>query len=264
VRAGSFRSRDGWLQYGGTLGGYDVAAYLRVGRTDGQRETVAADQQTLLDGVFNTRASLAPGPMNVGFKAVDASGDVSRGKLRLRGSYKLRDDLQTGAGVAGALDPVGRYRIQRVTSDLSWTDIELAEDWRATLTASYLHYQQTFNVPLQLFPPGAFGGSFPNGMLGAPSTWERQLRLAAVAAYGGIKGHALRMAQATTTWTCTARGSSRTSPSFPAARPWACRCRFPAVSCRSSSRRNPSSSRTDAPSAISTCRTNGAWPRTGR
>jgi iron complex outermembrane receptor protein len=193
VRAGSFRSHDGWLQYGGTLGGYDVAAYLRVGRTDGQRETVATDQQTLLDGVFNTRASLAPGPMNVGFKAVDASGDVSRGKLRLRGSYKLRDDLQTGAGVAGALDPVGRYRIQRVTSDLSWTDIELAEDWRATLTASYLHYQQTFNVPLQLFPPGAFGGSFPNGMLGAPSTWERQLRLAAVAAYGGIKGHALRI-----------------------------------------------------------------------
>jgi iron complex outermembrane receptor protein len=159
VRAGSFRSHDGWLQYGGTLGGYDVAAYLRVGRTDGQRETVAADQQTLLDGVFNTRASLAPGPMNVGFKAVDASGDVSRGKLRLRGSYKLRDDLQTGAGVAGALDPVGRYRIQRVTSDLSWTDIELAEDWRATLTASYLHYQQTFNVPLQLFPPGAFAGA---------------------------------------------------------------------------------------------------------
>jgi outer membrane receptor protein involved in Fe transport len=193
VRVGSFRSRDGWAQYGGRLGGYDLAAYLRVGSTDGQRETVAADQQTLLDGAFNTGASLAPGAMNTGFKAVDASADVSRGKLRLRGSYKLRDDLQTGAGVAGALDPVGRYRIQRVTSDLSWSDLELGEDWRGTLTASHLNYQQTFNVPLQLFPPGAFGGSFPKGMLGAPSTWERQLRVAAVAAYSGLKGHNLRL-----------------------------------------------------------------------
>lgn len=193
LRVGSFKSRDSWLQYGGKLGSYDVAAYLRVGSTDGQRETVAADQQTLLDSLFATKASLAPGPMNTGFQAVDASADLSRGKFRLRGSYKLRDDLQTGAGVAGALDPVGRYKIQRGTADLSWTDIALGNDWRGTLTASWLHYQQTFNVPLQLFPPGAFAGSFPKGMLGAPSTWERQLRLAAVASYGGFKGHSLRI-----------------------------------------------------------------------
>ncbi|MFG6431001.1 TonB-dependent receptor plug domain-containing protein [Roseateles sp. LYH14W] len=193
VRVGSFRSRDGWLQYGGRLGAFDVATYLRVGSTDGQRETVSADQQTALDGAFNTRASLAPAHMNVGFKALDASADLSRDRLRLRASYKLRDDLQTGAGVAGALDPVGRYRIERITSDVSWSDIELGRDWRGTLTASYLHYQQTFNAPLQLFPPGAFGGTFPKGMLGAPSTWERQVRLAAVAHYSGIQGHNLRI-----------------------------------------------------------------------
>jgi outer membrane receptor protein involved in Fe transport len=193
VRVGSFKSRDGWLQFGGKLGSYDVAAYLRVGSTDGQKETVSADQQTLLDGLFGTHASLAPGPINVGFKAVDANAEISRGKLRLRGSYKLRDDLQTGAGVASALDPVGRFKIERVTSDFSWSDIDLGNDWRASLTASYLHYQQTFNAPLQLFPPGAFGGSFPKGMLGAPNTWERQLRLAAVASYGGFSGHSLRL-----------------------------------------------------------------------
>jgi outer membrane receptor protein involved in Fe transport len=193
LRVGSFRSRDGWLQYGGRLGHYDVAAYLRVGRTDGQRETVGADQQSLLDGAFGTQASLAPGPMNVGFHALDASVDAKRDRLRLRASYKLRDDLQTGAGVAAALDPVGRYRIERVTSDFSWSDIDLGRDWRGTLTASYLHYRQSFNVPLQLFPPGAFGGSFPKGMLGAPNTWERQVRLAAVAHYGGLQGHNLRI-----------------------------------------------------------------------
>lgn len=193
ARVGSFKSHDAWWQYGGSFGHYDVAAYLRVGETDGQREIVAADQQTLLDQAFGTRASLAPGTMNTGFKALDGQVDVSRDKLRWRASYKLRDDLQTGAGVAGALDPVGRYRIERVTSDLSWSDIELASDWRGTLTASFLHYTQTFNAPLQLFPAGAFGGSFPKGMIGAPSTWEHQLRLGAVASYTGLKGHTLRL-----------------------------------------------------------------------
>ena len=193
VRVGSFRSRDGWLQYGGKLGGYELAAYLRIGSTDGHRELIGADQQTLLDGAFGSHASLAPGPINVGFNALDAGVDLSRRNLRLRASYKLRDDLQTGAGVAGALDPSGRYRIERFTSDLSWTDIELGGDWRGTATASYLHYAQTFPVPLQLFPPGAFGASFPKGMLGAPSTWEGQLRLAAVASYSGLKGHSIRI-----------------------------------------------------------------------
>jgi outer membrane receptor protein involved in Fe transport len=193
VRAGSFRSRDGWLQYGGKLGSYDVATYLRLGQTDGQREIVTADQQSLLDSALGTQASLAPGPMNVGFKALDASADISRNQLRLRASYKLRDDLQTGAGVAGALDPVGRYRIERTTADVSWSDIQLGGDWRGTLSASYLHYKQSFNVPLQLLPPGAVGGSFPKGMLGAPSTWEQQIRLAAVASYRGFKGHHLRL-----------------------------------------------------------------------
>lgn len=193
ARIGSFRSRDGWWQYGGSFGAYDVSAYVRLGETDGQRELVQADQQSLLDGLFRTRASLAPGPMNTGFKALDAQVDISRNQLRLRASYKLRDDLQTGAGVAGALDPVGRYRIERVTTDLGWTDIDLGAGWRGALTASFLHYAQTFNVPLQLFPAGAFGGSFPKGMIGAPSTWEHQLRLAAVASYSGFKGHNLRI-----------------------------------------------------------------------
>jgi iron complex outermembrane receptor protein len=32
-----------------------------------------------------------------------------------------------------------------------------------------------------VFPPGAFGGTFPDGMFGAPHTWERQWRFSAVA-----------------------------------------------------------------------------------
>jgi iron complex outermembrane receptor protein len=193
VRAGSFKSRNGWVQYGGKVGTADIAAYLGAGSTDGFKETVAADQQSLLDGMFVTHASLAPGPVNVGYDSVDGGLDISQGKLRFRAGYKLRDNLGTGAGVAAALDPVGKFRTERFLGDLSWNDIEVANNWRMNLQASYLHYKQTFDTPLQLFPPGAFGGSFPNGMIGAPDTWERQWRLSATATYSGIVGHNLRL-----------------------------------------------------------------------
>lgn len=191
ARAGSFKSRDGWVQYGGTAGAFDIAAYLRVGRTDGQRETVQADAQTAFDALFGTSASLAPGPMNVGFDAVDGHLDVSSGKLRLRAGYKLRDEVGTGVGVGASLDPVGKLRSQRTHLDLSWSELDLAPDLKATLAASGLHYIQRIDM-LMIFPPGAFGGAFPTGMLGAPSTWERQWRLSAVATYTGWSGHTLR------------------------------------------------------------------------
>jgi outer membrane receptor protein involved in Fe transport len=193
TRVGSFGAWDGWLQHGGKLGGVDVAAYLRIGHTDGFRRTVDADAQTLFDALFGTQASLAPGPVNTGYDAVDGHLEVARGQWRFRAGYKLRDKLGTGAGVAAALDPVGQHRSERIHADLSWSELEVASDLRLGFTASFLHYKQELTTPVQLFPPGAFGGSFPSGVLGAPNTWERQLRLSAVAAYSGWAGHNLRL-----------------------------------------------------------------------
>lgn len=193
LRAGSFDARDGWIQHGSKLGPLDVAAYLRVGQSDGHEQTVSADAQSGLDQLFGTRASLAPGPVNTGYEAVDGSLVVGYQKARLRLGYKLRDDMGTGAGVGSALDPVGKFRTERISADFSWNDIELAQDLTLGLTGSFFHYANTFPAPLQVFPPGAFGGAFPNGMFGAPSTWERQLRLAAVAVYTGLAKHNLRL-----------------------------------------------------------------------
>ncbi len=193
ARGGSFKTWNGWMQYGGKLGAVDVSGYLRVGSSDGFQRTVDSDLQSQLDKLFGTQASLAPGPVQTGYDALDGNIELGWGKLRLRASYKLRDKLGAGAGVAGVLDPVGAFLTKRGTVDLSWRDIELSPDWRLNLTASHLYYNQNFDKPLQLFPPGAFGGAFPNGMIGAPQTWERQLRLAAVAQYSGIAQHAIRV-----------------------------------------------------------------------
>ncbi|MGC4061717.1 MAG: TonB-dependent receptor [Aquabacterium sp.] len=192
MRAGSFNSLNAWTQHGGKLGPIDVAAYLGVGRTDGFSGRIDADTQTQLDQAFHTHASQAPGPISMGYDAWDGGLDLSYGQCRVRAGYKLRDNVQAGPGVAGALDAVGRAKSERVNADVSWHDIALTSDWDVGFLASFLSYTQQFPDPLRLFPPGAFGGSFPDGMFGAPNTWERQVRLSMVSTYSGWTDHRWR------------------------------------------------------------------------
>jgi len=192
ARAGSFGTRSGWLYHGGRLGPVDAAAYLRTGRSSGFRRTVQADAQTVLDPLFGTQASLTPGPVNTGYQALDGSLELGFRKLKLRSTYLLRHDLGTGSGVASALDPVGRGRGVRLLLDLSLSELDLGHDWKLTLGASHQRYRQAHDTPLRLFPPGAFGGAFPEGMFGAPNAWERHTRLSAVIGYTGFARHTLR------------------------------------------------------------------------
>jgi len=193
-RIGSFATRSAWVQHGGTVGPIEIAAFLHAGHTDGFRKTIEADAQTVYDREAGTDASLAPGPVNTDYDAIDAHLDLGLDKWRLRAGYKLRDDLGTGAGVSSALDPVGKMKSERINADLNWADPQLADYWGGGATLSYLYYTQQLASNLQLLPPGATfpTGSFPDGMIGAPQTWERQLRLSAFLTYTGIERHRFR------------------------------------------------------------------------
>lgn len=191
VRGGTFHTRSAWAQHGGKLGAVDVAGYLAVGHTDGFNNEIESDKQTVIDRVTSTHASLAPGPVHMGYDAVDGSLDLSYGQWRWRSGYKLRNNTQAGPGVLGALDPVGRGKSERITSDLSWNGTDVLPDWDVGVTGSYLFYTQEYFTPFQLLPPGALG--FTNGMFGAPNTWEDQARLSVVAAYRGFDKHTVRI-----------------------------------------------------------------------
>ncbi len=196
LRAGSFRTWDTWVQHGGKLGPVDVAAYLRLGSTDGFKETIAADAQSLRDRPPSvTHASLAPGPMSLGRDAVDASLDLAYGRWRLRGGYKLRDNMGLGAGIGSALDPTSAGRSERITADVSWIEPNAGRHWGLGFTAAYLQYIDTVPGNLLLSPPGSgvAGASFPNGLIGGPNKWERQVRLSGYATYGGFAHHNLRV-----------------------------------------------------------------------
>jgi iron complex outermembrane receptor protein len=194
LRAGSFNTQDAWAQHGGQWGEVDVAAYVRVGSTDGYKKTIDVDAQKLRD-VGGIHASRAPGPMNVGRDAVDASLNLGYGNWHFNSGYKLRDNTQLGAGVAAALDPTSYAKSERINADLSWNDVQFARDWSVGATASFLYYADTIPTNLLLAPPGSKLGAtvFPNGQIGGPNKWERQFRLSVNATYGGFADHSLRM-----------------------------------------------------------------------
>jgi outer membrane receptor for ferrienterochelin and colicins len=186
LRAGSFNSRDVWVQHGGAWGKFDTAAYLRAGHTDGQHQIIVADV------LSSTPYSLAPGPVNLGYDAIDGRIDLSRDKWRLRAGYQQRSNASTGAGVASALDPAGKNFGERVSTDLTYQDANFAPNLDVTAQTSYLYITEQSN--LTLFPPGTnFGlGAFPNGVIGNPYKWERHLRFNLSAVYSGLQSHKLR------------------------------------------------------------------------
>lgn len=193
LRTGSFDSQDAWFQHGSKSNGLEIAAFLKIGTTDGQRRVIRADVQSAIDALaLAPAASLAPGPLNLGHEDINGQLDLAYGKFRLRAGYALLWNAGVGIGIAGALDPAGKIRSERASSDLSWSDDNFAPDLSLTLQAAFMQLANEVTTPLRVFPSGAFFGSFPDGMIGVPDKWERQLRLSAASLYTGIADHRMR------------------------------------------------------------------------
>ena len=191
VDAGSFNTYSASLRHAGQIGDLGMAAYLRMGRTTGNDATISADAQTALDQTFGTQASLAPGPMTSNVRAVDAAIDLVYEGLQFRSAYKKRGDVGTGPGIAEALDPQGRNSSELLTADLGWSNPKLTQNLSFSAQAQFADRHEFSN--LTLYPPGAFNGAFPDGMIGRPEKWERRNALSTHATYSGWKNHRTRL-----------------------------------------------------------------------
>lgn len=180
VRAGSFNTRDAWVQHGGQLGSLDAAFYLRAGNTDGQK------------GIIQRDAVGASGPINEERKAVDARADLAKDAWRFRAAYQQRK-IGAGAGVAQALDPKARASENRLYLDMSYNQANWAPNWDVSGVAGYYDIKQKQADPyFTLFPAGAIPG-FPNGMIGSPGHSERHTHASVSAFYTGFQQHRVRI-----------------------------------------------------------------------
>jgi iron complex outermembrane receptor protein len=194
ARGGSFNSGNAWATHGDTWGDFDVAMTLEYGTSGGADKIVQEDIQTSLDRLYGTSASLAPGEVELERgDSVDARLDISRDEWQFRAGYQGRRDLGMGAGGNQALDPNGRFSDDRVNADITYHDPKFAKHWDVTAQASYLHTNWRTTDDLWLFPPGAFGGTYPDGFIGNPGTAEHTARLDLSAFYSGFANHTARI-----------------------------------------------------------------------
>ncbi len=154
---------------------WEVGAYVQVGRSDGPDSRVQADAQTGLDSLFGTHISRAPGAMRMGQRAVDAAIDIKNGPWQLRAKHKQRNLEGTMNGLANALSPNDRIHQRLSSVDLMYTGAEPVDGWALQAQAGL--EESSFKGYYELFPPGAFGGLYPQGMIGAPEASPRSLYL---------------------------------------------------------------------------------------
>ncbi|WP_334186413.1 TonB-dependent receptor plug domain-containing protein [Noviherbaspirillum sp.] len=192
ARIGSFNTRDAWLQHGGNLGPVEAALFLRVGHTDGQDGIIQQDAQSALDRIFGTRASLAPGPVNASRNALDVRADLSLDAWRFRMGYQKRE-VGIGAGLAESLSPEDKMPESRLYLDLNYHNNNWMPNWDISGVLGYYDIKEKAgNPPFTLFPRGAFGGVFPNGVIGNPAHSERHAHMSFSAFYTGFEKHRVR------------------------------------------------------------------------
>jgi iron complex outermembrane receptor protein len=193
ARAGSFNSREAWLLKGGQWRDIKAAFSVEWRTTEGHRGIVDTDAQVFFDGLFGTSASLAPGPVNAGRDALETRLDFSRDAWRLRLGYQGRRNVGSGAGSAQALDPQGYGDSDRFNADLTYDKPDFSPDWELTAQLSYFDVNTKY--ALTLYPPGVTfpTGTFPQGMIGIPSVYERHIRFSAATVYTGFANHRIRL-----------------------------------------------------------------------
>ncbi len=192
--AGSFDEYRGWLQYGGSVAGWNTAFSVQVLDTHGQHEKIDVDFQTVLDSnpFLGTNASLAPGSVNLGRQSLDTRIDLSNDKWQIRLGYQQRE-INAGAGLFEALDTVGEANSQRYNADLTYLNTDFSENW--DFKAQYSFFNTFTKTNAMLLPPGTDTGAgvFPNGVIGQPDVYERHNRIDLSSFYTGLKNHDIRV-----------------------------------------------------------------------
>lgn len=188
-RLGSNNTRGSWLESGHQIGSLEMGLVLEYQTTDGWNDTVEHDAQTNFDEIFGSSASLAPGPVNTGGDQLDARFEMGEEQWTLRAGLQDRSNLGTGPGIAQALDPSGQYSSRRLNVDYSYRWSNLLEGFDLEARVSYFNITQDPEKDILLYPPGAFDGDFPDGLIGSPGYKENQARLDLSAVYRGLDNH---------------------------------------------------------------------------
>ncbi|PCJ99248.1 MAG: hypothetical protein COA42_24155 [Alteromonadaceae bacterium] len=188
-RLASFNNKEAWIQYGGDFAGIELAVSAEVLSYEGHDEIINADAQTPYDKLFGTNASAAPESANNQVDGLELRFDAKFSNWRLRAGFQQRENMGTGVGALEALDNNGKANHKRGNIDITYNNDTLVEGLRLEVQTSYYQAQQLFSKDLWVFPPGAFGGAFLDGMIGSPEWEQHNIHSNVSFHYSGIDYH---------------------------------------------------------------------------
>lgn len=196
IGVGSFDTQNVWLNYGYKGETFSFSGNIEFLKSEGHKEHITADAQTAIDVIANdlfglSAISEAPGPVNVGFDAVDVHLNLHSGGLNVNLSIQERMDVGTGQGVAEALDSAGKFGGNKTILDAEYVSKELIDGLTLKTKATYYRSSQEIEQNLNLFPDGAFFGAFPDGLIGNPEWTEDRTDFNLVLEYTAFEGHSI-------------------------------------------------------------------------
>lgn len=184
---GNQSTYEGWAEYGTENNDIEYSLAIQGGGTNGFKGPVNQDAQTVIDNLFGTHASNAPGFTNYGRDDLDARLDVAyKDKIRLRAGYQRFHDVETGIGAAYALDNKGV-----TNNDIYNVDLTLNHDINPELKNKTTFYLlgQTPRSEVYLLPPGTFGGLLPLGAKSIVSGYQGSTGITSQFSYIGATKH---------------------------------------------------------------------------
>lgn len=186
---GSYQTQGVWAQGGGEWNGIQGSFSFEASATEGYRKIIKADDQSRIDRLLGTHASLAPGPINTQRDDINARIELDGERWTFRASYQGFLDVGTGTGITLTLDPDGHFNSEVTSADFTY-DFAKGGSWDISTQVSYLGTKgEAFLNP---FPPGAFGGLFKDGIHNDIYFLVDEVRGGITALYGGLPHHRFR------------------------------------------------------------------------
>jgi outer membrane receptor for ferrienterochelin and colicins len=184
---GSFDTYEAWYLQAFELNDADISVYVGGRSTDWNDGIIRADAQTAIDNRLRTNASRAPTALPSHRDLLEARIDAVLGDWTLRAHYLDIYDWQTA--LSNAIDPTG-WADSRMIGGTLFYKAPLSQDWELSSMLDYSDVAQPADGAL--FPPGAFGGAFPNGVLTAYELGNQRFRAEGTALFTGWRRHTVR------------------------------------------------------------------------
>ena len=191
LQGGEFDTYGGWIRGGTDVSRVRVNGYVGYRSSDMTDARVTADRQSGIDALLGTNASLAPGDVNAQRNVVNARVIASLDAWRFTANYGEETNYGTGVGLALSLDPSGTFDNYVQSYDLAYNP-DATSDWTPRGYVSYVKVSDEAQR-VRFFPPGAFGGAFPDGVLQSVRAHENRVRAEVSELYSGLPRHTIRV-----------------------------------------------------------------------